>query len=280
MIYRKWFSRLLILASVLAMMSIAAQFANSQEESGSSSKREWQQVSDMAANKDLDGLVKLREAINSHWAGRTDARLSLTCEICKQLNSIQFSDARAPVEARRYAKEVLEDHAELPVGLEMDMVSLLQEVEEYRLGSALLADWTQDRRERVEYLRKFVERVNRDYDPYFDFGDLKNQPLGNVCVPAPNYMCGIRPEDVKEPEVRKRYQAAIDANAAKAKKYNYQLLLGRINERLPKFVDQFVIGMYSQKPKNLNELERVLSSLGITDGRRSAILENVDGAFR
>lgn len=89
-------------------------------------------------------------------------------------------------------------------------------------------------------------------------------------------MCGIRPEDVKEPEIRAKYITAIEANTAKAKKFNLQLQLHRLDKRMSDFVDQFLIGMYTQLPLDLNELEKNLHLFGIEGKRKEKILKAVN----
>jgi RNA-splicing ligase RtcB len=92
-------------------------------------------------------------------------------------------------------------------------------------------------------------------------------------------MCGIRPDDVKEPEIREKYIAALNANVARAKIYNNQMLIHRIMKTFPTFMDQFLGGMYRQPPEDLAELAGVLNSLGIKGARKENIISGVVQSF-
>lgn len=226
---------------------------------------------------DLEGLVKLMDDVQ---ALKGSEYISLLADICSAFNSYDFKSERQYLLTRNCSKKVLTNKSEVSISLEQSMIENLQGVEEYKAGLVAESEWRKDRAERVSYLRHLSESLNKDYDPNFDFKDPKNIPVGNVCVPAPNYMCGIRPEDVKEPEIREKYVAAIDANAERAKAYNKQMLIHRIMKTFPAFVDQFLVGMYSQPPLDISELAGVLNSFGITGARKENILANVKQYFQ
>ena len=99
--------------------------------------------------------------------------------------------------------------------------------------------------------------------------------MGNVPVPAPNYMPGIRPEDVKDPAVREKYIAAIKANTIKARKFNLQLQLHRLDKTLPDFVESFLVQMYSMPPLRLDELKNNLRLFSLEDERKERIINSV-----
>jgi hypothetical protein len=243
-------------------------------------KKDLEEIQTLSRKSDIKGLLELKDKIAKRWKNQMEIFFILTSDICKALNSYNFRDTKQYLYARQCAKQLLNDSDKLPINLEREMVGLLQEVEEYRLGVVPQTGWKKDREERVKFLLHLRDRLEKNIDRSFDFNDPKNRPVGNVCVPAPNYSCGIRPEDVKEREIRAKYIAAIEANTVKAQKLNLQIQLHRLDRRMPDFVDQFLIGMYSQPPLDLTELEKNLRLFNIEGERKEKILKSVNESFQ
>ena len=174
----------------------------------------------------------------------------------------------------------MRDEDGLSVDLEYDMLRILQEIEEYRLGVVHGEDvWTKDRGERIALLVRFAKRMESQYDPTFDFKDSKNMPAGDLCPPAPNYVCGTKPEDIRDVAIRDEYITAIERNNAKARRFNAQLQIHRLIPMFPGFIDRFVIGLYTQPPSDRVHLIQALDQLRILDDRRTAIMKAVDSVI-
>lgn len=274
--------KLVKILGLIISMKVAFVAQNMSHDETKQYKKDVQDIQDLSRKKDLGGLIKLKDDIADRWKGKTEIYALLTSDICKSLNSNKFDDDKQFLYARQCAKQLLKDADKISVDLEREMVAILQEIEEYRLGVVSNKDWMKDRAERVKFLFHLVKflfhlwnRVEKNIDRSFDFNDAQNRPVSKVCVPAPNYSCGIRPEDVKETAVRAKYIEAIEANTAKAKKYNLQLQLHRLDKRMTEFIDQFLIGVYGTPPFDFDELERNLDLFGIKDERKNRILEAV-----
>ena len=70
--------------------------------------------------------------------------------------------------------------------------------------------------------RKKLELLDAGFNP-------KKLPYANMLVPGSDtYASGISPEDVKEPELRKAYEAALDENRKYTEFFNTQIRLRRI----------------------------------------------------
>jgi hypothetical protein len=130
-------------------------------------------------------------------------------------------------------------------------------------GLKVEENWEKDRRDRVNQLLHLWNRLEKNIDPNFDFNDINNRLKGNVPVPAPNYIPGITPESIKDPEIRRKYEKAIEINKQKAFKYNEQIILHKINKQFDEFVEKFLIDMYSEPPFNTAELSKFLKSFKI-----------------
>jgi hypothetical protein len=196
-------------------------------------------------------------------------------EIINSLSSYDFQDKRQYLYTVKIAKDVLKNADNIPVNLEFEFISKLKSssVSFWKVISE--KDWKTDREERVKLITHFWNRFQNKIDRNFNFNDIKNRPVGNVPVPAPNYLPGIEPDDIKEPEIRAKYMTAIEANKAKAETYNLQIELHRLDKELPDFIEKFFIELYSQPPDERQVLEKNLRLFNIADDRKEKILEVV-----
>jgi hypothetical protein len=96
----------------------------------------------------------------------------------------------------------------------------------------------------------------------------------NVPVHGP-YLPGSRPEDIKEPDIRAKYEEAIRANAVKIKRRNLQIELQHLDKRLPDFVENFLVQMYSIPPHNLEQLREDIKAFNLQSERAEGILKAV-----
>jgi hypothetical protein len=226
-------------------------------------------------NKDLERIREFEHSLDRSPSQDLETKFLLKSEICKNLNSVKFDDARHTLYARQCAKTLLKEADQFSVDMEFGLMRILQEVEEYRTGIVDRKLWSIDREERIDLLFHFYSRVHREYDANFDFDDAKNIPLTRVCVPNSNYKCGIRPEEIREPDIRHSYQRAVEQNRVNVRKFNEQRQLHRLIKPFSAFIDQFIIGMYRQSPYEEAELMRVLDRFEIYGDRRAAIMISV-----
>jgi hypothetical protein len=281
------FTKCLVVVMTLVLVSMLYAFSGRlsgqltpRQSDNAQVEADLQTIRKLIREKKLVKLNDFQTTITNHWKASPEIRDFLLSDLCKALNSGEFGDARSSLYARNCAKNVLKVNAVASIDIGYDMLKILQEVEEYRLGVVQGTEtWSNDRKERVALLIQYSNRVESAYDPAFDIKDVKNRPIGNVCPPAPNYTCGIRTEDIKDLAVRDAYIAAIEKNNNKAQRFNLQIKVQRIMPTLAGFIDRFLVGMYSQPPADKVHLSQALNQLKIFGNRRTAIVNSVEAAI-
>jgi hypothetical protein len=166
-------------------------------------RRDEKRIKDLLVASDLKGLMEFRRDIKDRWGTiKPKLYVSLASQVCFAFNSGHFEDAKYSIYARQCAKEILNREDDMSIDQELDMVGILMDDREYRSGVLDRGLWPKDWQERISYLLRLSNRIYKNYEQDFN---IKSPPTPVVCVPAPNYRCGIRPEDVK----RAGYQGQI-----------------------------------------------------------------------
>jgi len=228
-------------------------------------------ITRLIEERNMMSLVDTLAELEVKFTTKSEIYGYLMADICSALNSYNFNDTKQYLNARNCTKKILYQADKIPVRLERDLIDNLRGNEEYRMNLLPESEWAKDRQERIGFLLHLWQRVQNNIDRNFDINDDKNRPIGNVPVPTPNYVPGMRPEDIKEPDVRAKYEKAIEENNKKAKRFNLQVELQRIDKNLLKFVEDFLIQMYSVLPIDITELDKNLSAFGIKGDKAEAI---------
>lgn len=115
---------------------------------------------------------------------------------------------------------------------------------------------TMPRRERLELALRVVAQADSALDK-----DYKPEPFYvNVWVPGVP-IAGMDPEAVTDPEVRKRYEQAIEENRLKIERGNAHTYFTRLKEEGLGHVHYFATGYYARDPADLAELSDALQTL-------------------
>jgi hypothetical protein len=96
------------------------------------------------------------------------------------------------------------------------------------------------RREKTMMLFKLLAVIDQNIDTNFD--NPTNFPAMNLSPPGPcgmNYPSGVDPNDIKEPEIRAQYEAALKQNEEKAARALFQTRLHNIDQSETIFVESF-----------------------------------------
>jgi hypothetical protein len=246
-----------------------------QENKPSEFQQDIKRISMMTESRDLKGLLLLSDELEKKWANNVVAYSRLLAEISNSLASYDFHDAMQYKYSVSLAGKVLKNADDIPIQLEYEMVSKLQSTSAYLTGVERQDNWERDRAKRVNLIFHLWNRLEKNIDRTFDITDFKNHPMGNIPVPGP-YPSGIRPEAVKEPDIRAKYIEAIAVNQAKAEKYNLQVQLQKLDKVLPEFVERVLIEFYSLEPTNMKELEASVRLFGFSSEIKQKILMGVN----
>ena len=222
-------------------------------------------------SRNLDGLIQL---MNSLQEKKDFADVYLLADICSAYNSYDFKDHKQFLYARNCSKNLLSNNNEVPISLEQRMIENLQGVEEYKASLVSEENWEADRAERIKLLLHLWRRLQNNIDRNFDPANVENKPISNVPVPGP-YKQGVNPDNIREPEIRAKYKESIKANTLKAKKYNMQVQLKKLDKTLPEFVESFLIQMYSAFPSDLNKLKKDIDTFNLEGNRSERVIKEV-----
>lgn len=201
---------------------------------------------------------------------------ALMLDVSNALSSTDLSDDKQYVLAQKFATLVLGKQLSLPADLEAKLVLHLQEDIEYTKGQLSPEEWVEKRRTRSETWLRTWRHLNDAIDPSFNVNDL---PLANVPPPAGVAgPAGMAPEQIKDPELRARYQRAIDANNQKAERNRTQLTLRRTQDMFGNVMEAYLVRSYSRPPLNAGELEANLKKYSVDAATRARILEKLRNA--
>jgi hypothetical protein len=225
-----------------------------------------------AEQRNLEELVRLMEQVQK---SDEPEYLSLLGDICSAFNSYDFKSGKQYLYARNCSKGILSNKNEIPVGLEQSMIENLQGVEEYKAGLVTEVKWETDRAERIKMLLHLWRRLQDNIDRTFDCSRPENRPLSNVPVPGGSYLVGVSPKDVKEPEIRAKYEEAISLNRLKAQKCSLQNQLQKLDKTLPGFVESFLIQMYSVPPSEMENLKIDIDKFKLNQESSERIVDKV-----
>ena len=202
-------------------------------------------------------------------AEKIEHKARLMLEVCKPLSSGRFKDDRRYELARKYALSVLETPDEIPLTLELELtghaINLMIGPETSK-GQM----WEQLRRKDVKIRLHAWKRLVDAIDPNWDPNEVLWSP--NVVGAAMGLPSGVAPESVKDSKLRAEYEAALEVNQKKTKKYSEQSNLPKWLKRFPRHAEPYIIRAYSKPPFNLAELNQYLDQYIADKKTRDRIL--------
>jgi hypothetical protein len=92
---------------------------------------------------------------------------------------------------------------------------------------------------------RLLNLIDENFDQSFNPADV---PAISQVPPGPEglaYPSGTKPEDIKDPDLRKRYEKMLDENRRKSEAYAFQTGLRRLNDRVTPEVVHFLVRAYT-----------------------------------
>ena len=121
--------------------------------------------------------------------------------------------------------------------------------------------WKTDRDTKCKIWIQMLDQIAKEQDPNFDFNDARNLYTAHVSLPNFPYPSGINPLEIKEPDLRARYEAAIAENHVKAERYNLQYFLANQDKIAKLMFIYYVRRYYDQTPEDIALVNVALASL-------------------
>lgn len=244
-----------------------------QNNNRSAYEQDLKSVEALKEAKDLKGLARLADEIESKWATlNKDYYASLMVEVVGAFSGYDLKDDRLYALALKYAKAALEKGDWLPLEAEIKLVRFLEGGPEYTTGQIKAEEWARDRSERISYWLHAWQRLEKEINRNFDFD---NRPRLNVLPPAGYGPAGIAPESIKDSKARAEYESAIAANKENIAEYNKQWVLHQLDKYFTPHAMRFIVEAYSKPPYNLEELRKHLGTNIVDKGVKKRLLDEV-----
>lgn len=224
--------------------------------------------------KDLEGFVRAADEMEQTWGpggGEYYGRLMLNVS---SLAVNGFDAEKVYALSQKYAAAALARADSFPLDLETKLLPFLaMPLARGAAEGAGVAEWAKERKAKVGLWLRAWQRLERESDRNFDPED---RPSLNVTPPEETGLpAGVAPEAIKDAQLRARYEAALNTNAEKARRYDRQFVLRFIAESFPKAAEGYIVGAYSKPPFAQGELEQLLDTYLPGHVAKARILERV-----
>jgi hypothetical protein len=130
-------------------------------------------------------------------------------------------------------------------------------------GDAKACDWQKKRSAEAKLWASFWQKLERSIDADWN---VRDRPM--LSVPPPN--------GSKDPNVLAEYNAEVEKNAGKTRKYNQQYKLRKLQKQFLPKAEKYFIRAYSLPPSNIDELRQYLADIADTSSKER-ILTTVTG---
>lgn len=224
-------------------------------------------------SNDLDAIEKVVRRLTEQADSQDTQLLLVACDVV----------SIAPIADQRRIRPLVRDIAEtaLKRSMEADPAIKVQLLTRYLRVDRSTAhdqnDWQNLRKKSAILWLGVWKDVEKGIDPNWRQDDPANyvlpyQPPPGVLAPP----SGTAPDSIKDPKIREPYQAHIDTNRKRSERNYRQNSLRRLKSEYAGEIKNYIIGLYSESPLDLNELKSVLA--GVFDkNNEKEILDAVKG---
>jgi hypothetical protein len=193
-------------------------------------------------------------------------------EVREPLSSGNFKDDRRYQLARKYALSVLETADAIPLILELELtghVVTLMCTSYAPKGEHLAQRRKKDVQIRLHAWKRLIDAIDPNWDP--------NEELWspNAVAASMGFPGTVAPESIKDPKLRREYEAALQKNRDKIEKHTAQRRLHDWLKRFPARAEEYIVRAYSKAPFNVEELTRYLDQYIADKKTRARILDAV-----
>lgn len=259
---------------------------------------EWQQIQSSLAKHDLAAIDDIMGKLQAHreiqiqlqkWDAQDEQRyLVLVARLCDRLTGSRIPNAREDLLAQKFALSALESSESISPAAETFFARYTwrqsqHDLDNYLSGQLKVEDWVRLRGNYAQTWLRPLARLDEAIDSDFDVEDPANRPLLNVPVPKGSkvgIVSGVSPKHIKDPQLRAQYQAAINANAEKAKKLWEQTFLRSLAKEYSVSLQKLLVKVYSTSPYNIEELEHYLDKYLTDKELKTRILRGVEEAIQ
>lgn len=244
--------------------------------------------------ENIAGLEKLGEKVKKQWISASEnnneekfAKYSfIMLDLCNAFNSLALKNHERNATAEDYILLTLSKYKLIPLEvLEKNAVNLYcNDINQFS-GIYFKDGKKHVRKIEPEFLLQFRKKrlalwlqlfgyINSEIDP-----NWKEKEEPNFSPPLPKGLTvgvsGMSPSSIKDPKLRKEYEANIKKHDIQVNSYNRQIDLRNAKAKLSKYLLKFIADFYARKPYNNLELSQYLDTYLNDPQLKSSILETL-----
>jgi hypothetical protein len=128
------------------------------------------------------------------------------------------------------------------------------------------------RREMLVLWLSVLQHIEKEIDPQFDQSDLPELNAAPPTVAGQPFDSGMSPANIKDPEARRQYEEAIEANHRKVVRYNFQINIQKWDHIFIDETKKFIRSSYSRHAGDEAELSALVDKY-ISDHNKAEALK-------
>lgn len=236
----------------------------------------FKQIDNFRYIHDLALMKKTCDKLFAKWK-KIDSNhyVTLSCEACEVLSSINFHDPKQFDLAEVYALDALNSPTPKSIN---DQVSLVM----YGLSHNIspkpneVDEWNTKRKVKVRWWLSTWQCIDQNIIPNFDPKNYSYQL--EIAPPADTnqvFFSGMSPANIKDPKLRHKYEQAIEQNKKNASIVRDQRDLRELKQTFDKIAKKFIIASYAVAPYETTELDTFLTTYIIDQPTRQEIVDAI-----
>jgi len=239
---------------------------------------------------DLEGLEKVATELEKKWFPKNKEYYGhMVLQVCNTFTSRDFNNHRQYELARQYALLALdksyglEQNNRIPIEVEFRLLMYVRQSAlastKYLQSLGQKDDWPNQRREEAKLYFRTLDWLERAIDPNWD----PNDP--SLVFPRPpagvdRFAIGMSPENIKDPNLRAEYEAALEEYRQRHKRHSEQRRLRRLKKEDLPILQKHLLRLYSgplfdSKKLETEELQQDLAKHIKDEKIRAIILDGV-----
>jgi hypothetical protein len=191
-----------------------------------------QTLEELESIKAIDDVTKLRDWYTrfiKEWYGKGKYFHRLAIALMQTINTMNSIELdKGMLLKKEVAEKSLDQENDLPLKVAFDALIIMIYDQWYWKEKLNAAEWKNYINWLIQHCRNAKNQLEAAIDERFDFTDL---PQKNIEPPLETGLpSGVAPEEIKDPDLRVKYEADIECNRQKTESYTNQLTLRNLRE--------------------------------------------------
>ena len=127
---------------------------------------------------------------------------------------------------------------------------------------------------RLHAWKRLINAIDTSWDPNEEIWS-PNAVGASLGLPS-----GISPDGVRDPNLRAKYEAALQENQKKIERYNNQYRLHKWLKKYPDRAEKYIVQLYSAEPYDTKELNQLLRKYKIDRDIQTRIINTVNANIK